>query len=267
MPIRSLIMDTREHPEIASLDFGMPMVRGTNISTALPHGDIWITGDDGQLITIERKTGMDFMASIKDDRLFNQVARMRASTPWAYVAVVGTVAADLVGLCVIDGRPTAFRYAAYMGARMTVQEMGAVIIDVQDDHGLVQVVKQLADRKRGPVRLKPHRDPLAMSGEEVILGSFPGIGPTKTAKLLAHCGTAAVAIQYLTDPSTESEDKAARAGDALRVRARAALGLRNNEVMAVLLADEDQAAAINAMNERYHSGQAAANEVEPEPIP
>lgn len=260
MPIASLVVDTRQLSEIRDADYGVPRVNGRNVSTALPHGDVWITTADGALISIERKTTRDFLGSIRDGRLFDQAGRMRAATPWAYEVIIGAVYSDLTGLCIVDGTPTNWSYAAYMGARMTLQEMGIVVVDVESEHAFRRVLTTIADRSRTPVRLKPQRDPLAVTPDEEILAAFRGIGIERAQKLIAHCGTAAYALAYLTHPSQDDRD--CKMGTSIKMRVRAALGLRHDERIATVPCSTEDTAAARALWEKYNHGQ----HDEPEPV-
>jgi ERCC4-type nuclease len=57
----------------------------------LETGDLHIATDDDKLLIVERKAAMDFVNSIKDGRLFNQVARAKQITPYVYVVIVGSI--------------------------------------------------------------------------------------------------------------------------------------------------------------------------------
>jgi ERCC4-type nuclease len=58
---------------------------GTNITS----GDINIPLDDGSLLAIERKTPEDFLGSIKDRHIFNQVEVMAANAKYSAIVVTG----------------------------------------------------------------------------------------------------------------------------------------------------------------------------------
>lgn len=253
MPILSLVVDTRQVSEILNADYGVPRVNGRNVTTALPHGDFWITTTDGALISIERKTAHDFMGSIRDGRLFDQAGRMRAATPWAYEIVIGSVYRDLADMCIVDGTPTKWSYAAYQGARMTLQEMGVIVVDVENEQGFKRMLATIADRSREPVRLKPQRDPLAIMPEEEVLTAFRGIGIERAQKLIAHCGTAAYALAYLTHPT--QDEREAKMGTSIKTRVRSALGLRHDERIAAVQMSDAETAAARALWEKYNHGQ------------
>ena len=85
MTIAAAFIDSREPKWIHGLTFGGAM---TTV-TALDHGDLLATTDDGTLIAVERKTVSDLLSSIKDGRLWPQLAGMREQTSWCYLVICG----------------------------------------------------------------------------------------------------------------------------------------------------------------------------------
>ena len=76
--IKSIIIDSREPESIHKLDFGnVPKMKMT-----LDAGDLWVACGDGNTLIVERKEPNDLLASIADNRLFNQAAKMRQISNW-----------------------------------------------------------------------------------------------------------------------------------------------------------------------------------------
>jgi ERCC4-type nuclease len=114
----------------------------------LETGDLHIATDDDKLLIVERKAAMDFVNSIKDGRLFNQVARAKQITPYVYVVIVGSILPVRGGKTAINGNVTGWDYAAIQGVMVSIQELGAMIIHCADDNDFVAAVVRLANRSR-----------------------------------------------------------------------------------------------------------------------
>ena len=57
----------------------------------LEYGDIWGTDDAGMVGSSARNPD-DFLNTLKDGRLFGQLAGLRALTPYAYLMITGALA-------------------------------------------------------------------------------------------------------------------------------------------------------------------------------
>ncbi len=159
----------------------------------LPY-DFEIACPDGEVVTIERKTPRDLLDSIKDGRLFNQVADMVAKTRWAYVIIEGgflEVAGTVAGSRAVGeynypvvydefGESTAWSWESVQGALLTVQDMGAGVVCDSDFHG---GVKRLVNRSRGDVKIAPRRHSYTFSPHEAFYMAFDGIGSKKAIDL------------------------------------------------------------------------------------
>lgn len=73
MTITAALVDQREPAWAQALKFGGAMVA----PTMLEHGDLLATCDDGTLLAVERKTASDLLNSIRDDRLWAQLAGIK----------------------------------------------------------------------------------------------------------------------------------------------------------------------------------------------
>ena len=138
----------------------------------LPAGD-YVLSDR---LIVERKTGSDLAASIKDRRVFEQAERLRA----AYPAVV----------LLVEGRPIHISSASWKGALGRVLTMGVGVLQTSDPLDSADWIARLARQEeappsgaRGSGRVR--RDPEASD----ILGCLPGISTVNARRLLDHFGS------------------------------------------------------------------------------
>jgi ERCC4-type nuclease len=193
--MKACIIDAREPDHIKRLNFGCPSMVQT-----LETGDLHIATDDDKLLIVERKAAMDFVNSIKDGRLFNQVARAKQITPYVYVVIVGSILPVRGGKTAINGNLTGWDYAAIQGVMVSIQELGAMIIHCADDNDFVAAVVRLANRsRRDVIPVMPVREAAIFGGAENVLASLPGIGVKKAADLLKMFPNVGMALWFLTD--------------------------------------------------------------------
>lgn len=192
--MKAVIIDNREPPHIQKLNFGCP-----SMVQCLETGDLHIATNDDKLLIVERKAAMDFVNSIKDGRLFNQVARAKQITPYVYVAIVGSILPVRGGKTAINGNVTGWDYAAIQGVMLSIQELGVSIVFCADDNDFLPCMVRLANRSRGSVIVMPVREAAIFGGAENVLASLPGIGAKKAADLLQHFPNVGSALWFLTD--------------------------------------------------------------------
>ena len=222
MAIVSALIDQREGDWVKQLTFGgVPTV-----VTLLDAGDLLVATDDSCLLAIERKTASDLLNTLRDDRLFPQLAKLREVSPWAYLIVCGVFQPGPGGICIADGRATGWNWASVQGALLTAQEMGVHVLHVASDADYEASVIRLANRDRSALRIAPARDVTIISEQEQVLASLPGIGGEKARALLAEFGSAHLALHYLTvwDRYWHHQGVAG-IGDGIRRKVRRALGL------------------------------------------
>lgn len=230
MAILSVLIDSREPNWVQCLKFGNVPVTVTQLDA----GDLWLACSDGALIAIERKTDTDLLNTLRDERLYPQIARLRGMTPWAYLVISGDLRPGPNGKCLTEGRETGWNWASVQGALLDVQELGVHTLSVSSDYDYEAAAIRLANRNRGSKAITPARDPLIVTDEEAILAALPGVGQERAKSLLDHCGTAAYAIDFLTDG--DFRGRVPGIGDAIRHRVRRALGLGEGNVLAVVSA-------------------------------
>lgn len=195
--MKAVIVDSREPDHIKHINFGCPSMVQT-----LETGDLHIIGNDDQLIIVERKSTFtsDFMNSIKDGRLFNQVARAKSMTPFVYVAIIGSISRARNGKAIVNGQVSGWEYASIRGVKTSIQELGAIVIDcVDEDDFRNWIIIELNNRSRGDVIVMPVREAAVFGGAENVLASLPGIGAKKAADLLQHFPNVGSALWFLTD--------------------------------------------------------------------
>lgn len=248
MPVLAVTLDSREPPDLLQT---LGTIGGVATSVAaLPAGDCMIVATDAVLI-IERKAPNDLLSSIMDGRLFNQVAGMRAMTPWCYVLITGPILPDRDGHCWVDRRQTNFSWNSLQGALQTAQELGAIVVWANGPDDYLPCLNRIIARPRTDVRLGAIRAASIVPAGEAILTSLPGIGPEHARAVLEYTGTAALGFSYLT--GEYPIDKVPGIGPETRRKVRAALGLNEREYLHVMVTE-----SANAALESGTEGQAAA---------
>lgn len=220
MTIAGCLIDSREPADIQKLTFG-----GAPVAvTTLEFGDLLITCDDGTLIAVERKTSGDFLNSLKDDRLFNQLSGLIAQTRWAYLCITGDLYRGPGGKVIADRGETGWNWAAVQGALLTAQELGVFVVFAGSDADYESAIMRVAARRHeGTHLVPPAKVPHVFTPGEQILASLPGIGLERVGVLLDHCGTPAAALAWLTDLSTTY--KANGIGEVTKQQVRKTLGV------------------------------------------
>jgi ERCC4-type nuclease len=232
MSVIAVQVDQREPRHLQRLAFGgVPVDVGL-----LPTGDYLLVADDGTLIGVERKTVSDFLNTLGADRLFAQLSRLKALTEYAYLALVGDMRPARDGGCYVDGLHRDWQWASVQGALLSVQEIGVHVLWVPDDDELEASLIRLANRQRGPLRVKPIRETVVISEQEAILAAFPGIGSDRAAAIMAECGhDLYLAIAFLNTPSKFWEGlEVAGIGEGIKKRFRKALNLPDDLALAIM---------------------------------
>jgi len=145
-------------------------------------------------LIVERKTFIDFTASIKDGRLFTQARRLaRASLPTLLI-LEGT-AADLAA--------TAMRREAIQGALISLSLIFGIPIlrSLSADETarlIVYAAHQLHQAAHGAIPRHGYRPKGKRKRQIHILQGLPGIGPARAGRLLDTFGTVQAIIN--TDP-------------------------------------------------------------------
>lgn len=228
MSIVSVVIDSREPESIKRLTFGC----GAAICSLLDAGDLLAVCDDGTMIAIERKTPDDLLNSIRDNRIWAQLAGIRQVTKWAYLLITGELHRAVDGHVCTDGRSTGWTWASLQGALLQAQEMGVFVTYAANDGDYEAAVLRLAVRShRDNILVSPARAPRVLNEAEQIICSLPGIGPEKVIPILDYAGTPAWALSWLT--MLESQERVPGIGNGTKRTIRKALGLADDEELSV----------------------------------
>lgn len=193
---------------------------GTLVSIAhLPFGDLKANCPDGATILIERKTPRDFLDSIKDGRLFNQVSGLVEGSDFAYMVITGnfTPYADRV---MAGDELTNWTWHSLQGALLSIQQLGCAILYDNDYHGAVE---RIINRSRSDIKIAPRREPYVFNQAESLLMALPGIGGNKAMEILKHFPTPGYALEWLSDPGM-FEPKVLGIGSGIKSRINEFLG-------------------------------------------
>ena len=169
-----------DHREIRS---GIPddlAARGIDLRPeSLPAGD-YVLSDR---LIVERKTGSDLAASIKDRRLFEQVDRLAA----AYRAVV----------VVVEGEPVHIAAGSWKGALGRILLSGASVVTTEDPEETADWLVRLhrleeagPSEPRGLPRVRRPTEDRQRTAQDVLT-CLPGISTVGAQRLLAHFGSLA----------------------------------------------------------------------------
>lgn len=239
MTLKAVVLDTNEvsenvAPWLLKLDWGCSVSQAN-----LGIGDAWLATSDAKTLVVERKTLSDLLGSISDGRLFTQAAAMVQQSVWSY-EVVTELPVIRSGCVWAGGKLTNWKWSSVQGALLTLQDIGVqVVFWPESRQGYADALKFLADRDRGPVKVRPQRREVIMqSPAEQLLTAISGIGDTKAPALLKHCGCAAQALCFLADGDGGGETywpkDAPRITTADRASTKRALGLPDDLRLAVI---------------------------------
>lgn len=231
--ITAIMVDSREPDWIKSLKFG-----GVPTMVALlDTGDIQAVTSDNHTLLIERKTTDDFLNTVREKRLFPQLARMTEArdaqqnlgqpvTYWPYLVITDVFTADRNGKVITDRGVTGWPFSAVMGALLNVQEMGVFVTFANGQNDFQDCVIRLGKRDRTPEQgiLSPR--PAKILGPKCdFLAGIDGIEIANSQKILEwsnhNLGDALIGLLDLDIPAPVP----------LKVRKslRALLSLEDNE--------------------------------------
>ena len=199
--------------------------------------DVLALTDDGCTLVFERKTAGDFLNTLKDERLFPQMARMTETrnaqhaageliTSWAYLVISGQFLPGANGKIVADGRETGWSFASVMGTILSMQELGVFVIFCNGDMDFEDCILRIGKRSRDPqTKILAPRPARTLGPKIDFLTGISGIGVEHAQSILEWSNdNVADALTGMTDLEIKSP-----VGLALRRRIRNLLGLRNGE--------------------------------------
>lgn len=164
-----------DHREASSGIPGLLALEGFTLTSAqLPVGDYVVSDRVG----IERKTEADLVASIKDQRLFDQVKRLREAYPAA--------------ILLVERANSNFPAEARAGALAWALRQGVSVLPVTSPETSAEWIARLARQEasgpsgpRGSARKPAEPDRLAKE----VAANLPGISLVLAGRLLEHFGT------------------------------------------------------------------------------
>lgn len=162
-------------------------------------------------ITIERKTGRDFLVSIVDGRLFNQLSGLKkhCTSP----------------ILLIEGNPfktdLEFDPMAIRGALVSAQTIWYVPVlhseSKEDTRDLLMMIGRQDEKFTDVVPLRGGYRPKRLKSRQMyILQGFPGVGPLLAKRLLKHFGTVSRVMIANVEQLTEVEGVGSSSADKIR---------------------------------------------------
>jgi Fanconi anemia group M protein len=145
----------------------------------LPLGDYLPGGG----VIVERKTAADLVLSIRDQRLFDQAARLTAGAARPVI--------------ILEGDPLAVRTAmhknAILGALTWLTTIQGIPLlpstgPARTAELLVTLARQQQQGWRGPTGVVKPKAPTPREQQLAVLAALPGVGPVLAARLLDHFG-------------------------------------------------------------------------------
>ena len=145
----------------------------------LPLGDYLPGGG----VIVERKTAADLVQSIRDQRLFDQAARLRAGAAHPVI--------------ILEGDPLAVRTGmnknAILGALTWLTTIQGIPLlpssgPARTAELLVTIARQQQQGWRAPSGVVKPKAPTLREQQLAVLSSLPGVGPVLAARLLDHFG-------------------------------------------------------------------------------
>ena len=228
--IDTVIIDSREPEHIKNLTF----CGAKKLIHEMEYGDVWLYCDDGQTLAIERKEPEDFIGSMFSNRLIRQasgLSQYRAVGIWPYVMVTGEMNPGPNGRTWIAGKLRDVQYAAIQGLLLNIQELGVFTYFTANSQDFEEACIRLSNRDRSDVMKLPavKRSSKKLNSAETLLSGLPGISTTLAAETLKEAGTAARALEMMTNG-----EYLTKIGTNKRERIRKALGLKDGEALSIV---------------------------------
>jgi hypothetical protein len=204
--------------------------------------DVLALTDDGCTLVFERKTAGDFLNTLKEERLFPQLARMTEHrnaqhangeplTHWAYLIITGQFLPGPDGKVSADGRETGWSFASVQGTILSIEEMGVFIVWCNGDTDFEDCILRIGKRDRNPQTKITAPRPARNLGPKIdFLTGIPGVGVENAQTILEKSGdNLAHALVGLTGTEIKSP-----IGLSLRRRFRSLLGLQDCESLEIV---------------------------------
>jgi ERCC4-type nuclease len=240
--ILAIQIDSREDNWLKSWQGNPPALFSSIpiITAKFEIGDARIICDDGYTLSVERKTPSDFLGSIPNDHIFDQVSRMMedrtATGALPYLVITGEILRNPNnGMCVIPGSKygEGWNWNAVQGALLTIQEAGIPVVFCAGDTEYAPTLKRLAARNHAVMVINPQKEIMPLTPQERVLCAFDGIGPETANEIMVRCSTLAWALDYLTDLSPDAP-KISGVGMGRKQAIIKTLQLENENTLAVI---------------------------------
>jgi Fanconi anemia group M protein len=168
-----IVADYRERGMISELHEMGAVLKEDN----LPIADFVVS----QKIAIERKTHSDFIASIIDGRIFEQIENLKRFYDRPIVLIEGYSDRNI-------------SENAYKGAIATLVSNGITILSTKNLHDSAKTIFWIAKREQeensAEIAVKVGKKPVdAKKQKEFIVSSIPGISSVLAKRLLKHFGS------------------------------------------------------------------------------
>lgn len=154
--------------------------------------DIRICLDNGEWLAIERKTPNDFLSSIGDGRLKEQIENMHIRNKYVAICITGKVLYGGNGFCKVDGENTNWKAVSVRGMIRAIQFSGTMLewCPVAYYSQMVQEIYETCNSKTHMQGLQKHRTITFPPLDEriQILGQLPGVGIESASSLLEFAG-------------------------------------------------------------------------------
>lgn len=207
--ILALKIDTLEADWILRWSTNPPPILASLLiaNERLDTGDCKMFCADGYTLNIERKTPSDFLSSIPNDHIFDQVARMvqerRDSGEIPFLVITGEILRNpATGNCIIPGSKhgEGWSWNAVQGALLSIQEAGVPVIFCAGDMDYPDCLVRLAKRNKTTMVINPTREIIPLTPQERVLCALEGIGPQLAEEILIKAGgNLGWALDILTD--------------------------------------------------------------------
>ncbi len=236
----------------------------------LTAGDINVILNDGRVVAFERKEPNDFLGSIGDGRVFAQVERMAVAAAMSAIIITGSISYDKEDTVLCDGVPTNWKGSAVRAATTAIMWSGCPVLRCVPAT-LPQVIMETVALAVKPLERFQRRERVVtfppMDERVEIMSALPGVGPKRAKSILqfvgsnGHLGRLADALGWATMLGAINEESRPEGWGPTTISAvRAALGLKEAEILSVVDTAEAESRGVNADEEAHAAPKEAGQE-------